>query len=640
MSTHENDLVLPQEQGARSQTGKAFCLQLLSGMDWYTYFNVYALWENMGLGTKIAFSVISETMDHDRRIFSVIKRLVRETGWAHAPKYAISFVLTALVAGTTAAMAFLLGDVIDGIFVDRDYSALFLLSAAVFIVFLVRGLATFGQAVLLTQLSQEIVIELKMKLFEKVLSKEPRYFAGSSSSEMMMLIDRGAGSAMTLLNTLATAIGRDVFTLIALFSVLVYQNWILASLLLLAVPIIVLVVQRITKRVRNISRQQMEIGTNLSNQIRSCIQGIKVVKAFSLENLMKNTMYDSALELKKLGIKHAVISNRLAPLMEFIGGTAIAGFIAFGGWRVIETGAKPGELITFVFAALMVYDPARRLSQARAGIEGQLVGVRMMYDFLDRDQQEVMQSGMPSKALDVSKGEVQFQGVNFAYSPDKQVLQGVSFTAEAGRQTALVGRSGGGKTTIVNLLLRFWEPTEGQIFIDGQPINKASVRSLRDQISYVGQEGFLFDGSIRENIAAGRLDANFGEITAAAKAAEAHEFIVALPNGYDTHVGELGGNLSGGQRQRLSIARALLRDSPIVVLDEPTSALDGETERAIQKSLANLARARTTIVIAHRLSTIQSADQILVIDKGTIVERGKHGDLIRAGGPYARLYAD
>ena len=588
----------------------------------------------------MAFSVISETMDLDRRLVSVIKRLVRETGWAHAPKYAMSFILTAIVAGTTAAMAFLLGDVIDGVFVDRDFQALFMLSGAVFVVFLVRGLATFGQAVLLTQLSHEIVIELKLKLFDKVLAKEPRYFAGSSSSEMMMLIDHGAGSATTLLNTLATAIGRDIFTLIALFGVLMYQNWGLASLLLLVVPVIVLIVQRITKRVRSISRQQMEIGTDLSNKIRSCIQGIKVVKAFSLENNMKNTMYDSALSLKKLAIKHSVIANRLAPLMEFIGGAAIAGFIAFGGWRVIETGAKPGELITFVFAALMVYDPARRLSQARATIESQLVGVRMMYDFLDREQQESAASGVTTKRLEVSAGEVQFRDVTFAYTPDKRVLQGVSFTAEAGKQTALVGRSGGGKTTIINLLLRFWEPTSGRILVDGQPIDEASVRSLREQISYVGQEGFLFDGTIRENIAAGRLNASFDEITAAAMAAEAHDFISALPDGYDTHVGELGGNLSGGQRQRLSIARALLRDSPIVVLDEPTSALDGETERAIQKSLATLSRARTTIVIAHRLSTVQSADQILVVDNGVIVERGKHADLIDAQGPYARLYAD
>ncbi|HFB2048095.1 MAG: ABC transporter ATP-binding protein [Hyphomicrobiaceae bacterium] len=584
------------------------------------------------------FAVISNAIDSDRRMVSVISRLIREAGWLHAPKYIVSFFLTALVAGTTAAIALLLGKVIDRVFVEQDYGALLLLSGVVFTVFLVRGLATFGQAVLLTQIRNDILIELKLKLFAAVLAKEPQFFSGSSSEELMMIVNQGSDSATNLLNSLATAIGRDTFTLIALFSVLLYQNWPLASLLLLIVPIIAIIIQRITKRIRNISRKQMEIGTSLSNKIRGSIQGIKIVKAFLIESQLKEAMHQSALRLKKLSNKQAVVSNRLAPFMEFFGGASIAGFIAFSGWRVMEAGDTPGELVTFVFAALMVYDPARRLSQTRAGIEGQLVNVRLMYDFLDRTIKKARLDLTRKNTLSIKKGEIKFDNVSFGYLKSKLILQNVSFTLLAGKQTALVGRSGSGKSTIINLIMQFWEPLSGHILVDGQLVAETTLHSLRNQICYVDQEGFLFDGTVRDNIAVGRPDASFEEIIEAAKAADAHTFINALPNGYETYVGELGGNLSGGQRQRVSIARAILRNSPIVVLDEPTSALDAETEQTIQASLSRLMANRTTIVVAHRLSTIQNSDQILVIDDGRIVESGIHTDLLKQGGYYSRLY--
>lgn len=583
-------------------------------------------------------SLINDTMDRDGRLFSVVRRLFAETGRQHLGQYAVAFVLSAIVAGTTAAVAFLLKDVINEIFVEKSVSALFSVSLAVLIIFVARGFAMFGQAVILSKISNAIVLELQVRLFGRVMSKEPSFIFRSSSAELMMIVNHGAASASSLLNALMLAVGRDIFTIIGLLAVLFVQNYILALVMIGSIPIIAIVVSAITKRVRSISREQLEVGAMLSNRIRASIQGIKVVKAFGIENDVLKKMNDNASRLKKLGVKQAIVSNRLAPFMESVGGAIAAGAIAIGGWRVINHGDTPGELVSFMFAALMIYDPARRLSQARAGIESSLVGIRLMYDFLDREDLEA--ESPAAKPLKVGAGCVRFQNVDFGYAPDQLVLKQLSLEIEGGKTTAVVGRSGGGKTTIANLLLRFWRPSSGHIEIDGQNINDVTVSSLRSSIAYVGQDAFLFDGTIRENLLVGKRDASEAEIVAALEAADAYDFVKQAANGLDTSVGELGVGLSGGQRQRIAIARALLRDTPIVLLDEPTSALDGETERGIQNALNRLAEGRTTIIIAHRLSTIRHADKILVVSNGKVIETGTHAALIRADGQYARLYAE
>jgi len=588
--------------------------------------------------SEVNVSIITDAMDQDQRSFAVVRRLMAETGRKHAWQYGLSLLLSAIVAGTTASVAYLLKNVVNEIFVAKNLTALIGVSVAVFIIFVTRGFAMFGQAVILSRISNAIVLELQVKLFGRVISKEPSFIFRSSSAELMTVVGNGASAASSLLNTVTLAVGRDVFTIIGLLIVLFVQNYVLALAILAAIPIVGFLVRTITKRVRTLNRKQLEVGALLANQIRSSIQGIKVVKAFGIEKEIEQRIEHNAADLQKLANKQAIVANRLAPFMEAIGGIIAAAALAIGGWRVIEHGDTPGELVSFIFAALMIYDPARRLSQARTGLESNLVGVRLLYDFLDREDNESDEPG--SVPLKITKAEVSFTDVDFSYTPGSPVLNHINFVLDGGKTSAIVGRSGGGKTTIINLLLRFWRPQSGTISIDDQNINQVTAKSLRASIAYVGQDAFLFDGTIRENIAIGRSKASDEEIIAAAKLADAYEFIERAPKGLDTQVGELGVGLSGGQRQRISIARAFLRDTPIVLLDEPTSALDGETERSIQRALKRLAEGRTTIIIAHRLSTIRNADKILVVGKGEVVETGTHDELIQQGGPYSRLYSE
>jgi ATP-binding cassette subfamily B protein len=366
------------------------------------------------------------------------------------------------------------------------------------------------------------------------------------------------------------------------------------------------------------------------------VQGFKIIKAFNLEDVMRARVYAHVDEIERASNKLARVSNRGTPLMETLGGIAIAGVLLIGGYNVLVLGSSPGGFTSFITAFILAYEPAKRLARLNLELQNGLTGVRILFELLDLPAG----SGRSSSAgkLEVTRGRIEFIDVTFSYRPGEPVLRDMSFAAAPHSVTAFVGASGGGKSTIFNVLLGLYKVQSGAVLIDGQDIATASPESLRRQIAYVGQDVFLFHGTIRENIALGRPGATEDDIVAAARGAHAHDFIAAFPDGYETKVGEHGAQLSGGQRQRIAIARALLRDAPIILLDEPTAALDSQSEYLVQAAMAELIKGRTTLMIAHRLYTIAHADMIYVVESGAIVESGRHDELLRKGQRYAAFY--
>jgi subfamily B ATP-binding cassette protein MsbA len=414
------------------------------------------------------------------------------------------------------------------------------------------------------------------------------------------------------------------------------QDPVMSLFSIIVVPPAMLILRKMIRRIRTIAHHQFTGTTRILETLQETVQGIRILKAFTLEDGMRARFDAHVAELEKESNKWARVAHRSGPLMEALGGFAIAGALIYGGFRVIETGATPGQFFSFLAAFMLAYEPAKRLARLNIDLNSGLVGVRILFDVIDHPPTEQPDDEKP--ALKLSTARVEFANVQFAYRPGERVIRNLSFLAEPGKMSALVGPSGGGKSTILNLMLRLYEVDGGVIAIDGQNIAAVSRRSLRSQLAYVGQDVFLFHGSVRENIALGRAGATEAEIVAAAKAAYAHDFIMAFPRGYDTQVGEHGLQVAGGERQRIAIARALLKDAPIILLDEATASLDSESERQVQGAIEHLCQGRTTIVIAHRLHTVVDADRIFVIEDGTVVESGRHDELLRKGGRYASFY--
>lgn len=577
---------------------------------------------------------LSGILGEDAR--AIIPRLVRTDGRRHARKYAFAFLMMFLVAAATGLTAYLMKDVINKIFVDRNYTAVWLLGGTLIGLYLVKGFAGYLQAVTLARIGNKIIADYQKRLFDNLLAQGIPFFARQHSTEFLNRMNSGASSARSVLDLLITSIGRDLLTLIFLIIVMIIQEPVLAFFCLFILPIVVFGVRSLIRRARQVVKKNF-IGTGkVLLTLQETTQGIRAVKSYNLEERMRARMEENVRSLEAGLNTRARVASRTGPLMETLGGMAIGLFVIYAGYSVLSGGKMPGEFFSAITALLLAYEPAKRLARLNLDLAANLTLARYLFDVLDSKPAEAEAGSLPT--LRATNGEIEFRNVSFEYRPGEPVLRNVSFIAEARRTTALVGTSGGGKSTIMNLIERFYEPVSGSITIDGQNIAQYSRRSLRDQIAYVSQDLFLFSGTIRENIRLGKPNATDEEFIAAAKAAHAHDFILGFENGYDTQVGEHGTQLSGGQRARISIARAFLKNAPILLLDEPTAALDAESEKEVQRALDDLRKSRTTLLIAHRLQTVMSADKICVVDDGSIVETGTHHELLARRGRYHAFY--
>lgn len=567
---------------------------------------------------------------------ALLRRLLFEMALKQWRRYVIAFALMGVAAAATAAGAYLIGDAINFAYVDKDLNGIITIGVFTALIFTAKGFATYGHAVMLSRIGNRIVAENQRRMFAQLMQQNLAYYSARHSSEFLARLNVGAAAASGVINLLITAIGRDLLSLIGLATVMVIQDPVMSLFALLVVPPALTVLRRLIRRVRGIARRQFTGTAQILEGMQEAIQGIRTVKAFTLETAMQQRLDASIAMLEAESNKWARVANRPSPLMDALGGYVIAAFMIYGGYRVIETGATPGQFFSFLAAFMLAYEPAKRLARLNIDLNTGLVGVRILFEVIDAPPSEPDDQDQPPLVL--TAGRVEFDDVDFGYRSNDKVIRNLSFAAEPGQMTALVGPSGGGKSTIVALTMRLYEIDGGAITIDGQNIATVSRSSLRRQIAYVSQDVHLFGGTVRHNIAFGRPDASEAEIVAAAKAAYAHDFITAFPAGYDTPVGEHGLQLSGGQRQRISVARALIKDAPIILLDEPTSALDSESERQVQRALDHLCKGRTTIVIAHRLHTVAHADCIYVVEDGSVVESGRHEELLRKDRRYASFY--
>jgi ATP-binding cassette, subfamily B, bacterial MsbA len=570
------------------------------------------------------------------RSWVLVRRLVRDFIRRHAQRIAFAFICMAIGAGSTALRAWLMQPVLDRVFIARDSSLLLLLAGAALALALVKAGADYAETLTMSRIGQRVITDMQSALFARLIRADLAYFNAHPSG---MLISRLINDVSLLRGAAAnvlTAIGRDAITVVLLVGVMFYQDWALALVAFFAFPAAIRPIVRIGRRMRRVSANtQIEMG-QLSTLLNQTFQGVRYVKAYGMEDYERGRA--AALFERIYGLIDRANRTRFraAPLMEALGGAAIALVIFYGGHQVIVGARSPGAFFSFITALLLAYQPVKSLALLNAGLQEGLAAAQRVFEVLDIQPQ--IRDRPSARPLRIGGGEIRFEAVRFGYRPGTVALDGISLTVPAGGTVALVGPSGAGKSTLLNLIPRFYDVDGGHIAIDGQDIGAVTLASLRGAIALVSQEVSLFDDTVRANIAYGRFGASQADLEAAAMAAGADRFIRELPEGYATLVGEHGIRLSGGQRQRLAIARAMLKDAPILLLDEATSALDNESERQVQAALRSLMRGRTTVVIAHRLSTIIGADLICVMDRGRIVETGRHIQLLAKGGLYARLY--
>ncbi|RMH06588.1 MAG: lipid A export permease/ATP-binding protein MsbA [Nitrospirae bacterium] len=542
-----------------------------------------------------------------------------------------------MVAGLTAAYAWLVRPVLDGIFIDKNEALLLLLPIALLLVALLKGAFAYGQAYLMSYVGNRIIADIRHQLFRHIIDLPVRFHHEHASGQLVSRITHDVNQMGQAVPNVLKDLLQQGLTFVGLVGWVFYLNWKLASVLLVIVPVSMTVIVRIGRRLRRLATRGQESMGDMASVLKEIFTGIQIVKGYGQEQREEERFRKSNHSYMRANVKSAQLAALTSPLMEVIAIAGITVIIWYGGHLVISGMMTPGAFFSFLTALFMAYAPIRRLAGANTSIQTTIAAAKRVFDVLDQENEHQVNTG--KTILPPLSQAIEFRHVSFRYAGSTEwALQDVNLTIRQGEVVALVGKSGSGKTTLVNLVPRFYTPTKGEILIDGRNIQEVTLSSLRSQIGIVSQDTVLFDETIRANIAYGRQEASDDEIIQAAKLAYAWEFIEALPHGLETVIGEDGVKLSGGQRQRLAIARAILRDPPLLILDEATSSLDSESERIVQYAMANLMANRTTLVIAHRLSTIQHADRIVVLSHGKIVETGTHTELLQRNGAYKQLY--
>ncbi len=542
-----------------------------------------------------------------------------------------------LEALMTAALAQLMQPLMDRVLGGKETGLIVPFGFVILAVFTIRGLSSYMHSIIMNKVGQRIVGDLQKDLFSHFMSLDLAFFHANPSGQLISRVVNDVSIMRMAVSETTAAFGKSLLTLFFLIIVMIVQDWKLSLVALAIFPFATLFVANIGRKIRKVSKSIQGETAVLSDRLSQIFQGIRQVKAYGAEAHEGARAGGAIDKVRNLMIKSVRIGNLATPVNEVLIGSVICGLVIYGGYRIADSTMSLGQLVAFLTAFTLAYEPMKKLARLNNSIQMGIGAADRVFEMMDMKPTIVEKPGAGD--LGAASAEIKFDNVSFLYDQkEHRALDGISFTARPGKVTALVGPSGGGKSTIINLIPRFYDPQSGTVSINNNDLRDITIKSLRKHIALVSQDITIFDDTVEANIAYGAPEASEDDVRRAARAAAADGFISELEYGYKTRLGEDGVMLSGGQRQRIAIARAILRNAPVLLLDEATSALDNESEKAVQAALQELEKGRTTIVIAHRLSTVQTADQIIVLDKGKIIEQGRHDELMKNNGLYARMY--